>query len=392
MRSPRRFLTTLPCCAAILLSASAIAQVPGTAALDKVVTDFLAEHPDIPGIMVHLRSDALRLEWSGAAGVADRESGTPIRADQPARLASTTKTYVSAAILRLAERGRLDLDGPIARYLSGEVDAILRSDGYATDAIAVRHLLTHTGGIGDHLVDAFIEAIRTDRDREWTLSGTIAFMTEVSDPLGPPGAVFLYSDGGYILLGDIVQTVSGATLGRAVRDLLGFDALGLAATWWEVMEAAPPGVAPRIGQYLFDSNIRDWTPTFDLYGGGGLVATMPDIAKFYEALFEGRVFAEPTTLATMLTSIVPERGGPFSGGLGLGGYQYCHGIFASAHGGHTIFSHSGAWGTVGGYVPALDLAFGVSISVLDMDGRQNVLLQRLIDVLVATPAQGTEGA
>ena len=391
MLSARRFLTNLlSSCAAILMSASAIAQLPDTAALDKVVADFLAEHPDVPGIMVHLRSDALRLEWSGAAGVADRESRTPIRADQPARLASTTKTYVSAAILRLAEEGKLDLDGPIARYLSAEVDAILGSDGYATDAISVRHLLTHTGGIGDHLVDAFIEAVRTDRTREWTLRGTISFMVDVSDPLGPPGSVYRYSDGGYILLGDIVQNVSGTTLGAAVRDLLAFDALGLEATWWEVMEPDPPNIAPRIGQYLFDSNIRDWNPTFDLYGGGGLVATMPDIAKFYEALFEGRIFTETTTLATMLTSIVPERGGPFSGGLGLGGYQYCYGIFASEHAGHTIFGHSGAWGTVGGYVPALDLAFGVSISIVDPNGRQNTLLHRLIDVLVATPSRGRE--
>lgn len=383
MPSARRSPTTLlSFCAAVLLCASALAKVPDPTVLETVVTDFLAEHPDIPGIMVHLRSDMMGLRWSGAAGVADRESGTPIRADQPARLASTTKSYVAAAILRLAERGKLDLDGPIERYLSDGVDAILRSDGYATDQISVRHLLTHTGGIGDHLVDAFIEAIQTDRDREWTLRGTISFMTEVSGPLGPPGAVFLYSDGGYILLGDIVQTVSGTALGPAVRDLLRFDALGLRATWWEVMEPDPPHVAPRVGQYLFDSNIRDWQPTFDLYGGGGLVATMPEVAKFYEALFEGRVFTEPTTLATMLTSIVPERGGPFSSGLGLGGYQYCLGIFASEHAGYTIFGHSGAWGTVGGYVPALDLAFGVSISILDRNGRQNALLHRLIDELV----------
>ena len=77
----------------------------------------------------------------------------------------------------------------------------------------------------------------------------------------------------------------------------------------------------------------------------------------------------------------PERGGPFAGGLGLGPYQYCHGIFASEHAGYTIFSHPGARGTVGGYVPSLDLSFGVSISMLDMEGEQNTLVHRLIDVL-----------
>ena len=367
----------------ILLSPiAALADVPVEQKLQNVLTDFLEEHPEIPGIMVRLKSDEMGLEWTGAAGVADRESRIPIRPDPPARLASTTKTYVAAAILRLAEQQKLMIDDPIDRHLSKALNDLLRADGYRTDEITVRHLLTHTGGIADHLGDPYIEAITTDPMHDWSLHETIAFMTRVTDLLAPPGTQYLYSDSGYILLGGIVQQVSGTSLGTAIRDLLRFDELGLQATWWEVMEAEPADVEPRISQYLFDANTRDWHPSFDLFGGGGLVATMPDVAKFYESLFAGRVFANRATLATMLTPLIPERGGPFAGGLGLGPYQYCHGIFASEHAGYTIFSHPGAWGTVGGYVPALDLSFGVSISMLDTEGGQNTLLHRLIDVLV----------
>lgn len=331
-RSLRRLLAG---CAVMLLSPiAALADVPVEQKLQQVLTNFLEEHPEIPGIMVRLKSDEMHLDWRGAAGVADRESRIPIRPGQPARLASTTKTYVAAAILRLAEQQKLKLDDPIERHLSQ------------------------------------------------SLNETIAFMTRVTDPLAPPGTQYLYSDGGYILLGEIVRQVSGTSLATVVRELLRFDELGLRATWWEVMEADPADLEPRISQYLFDANTRDCNPSFDLYGGGGLVATMPDVAKFYESLFAGRVFANRATLATMLTPLIPERGGPFAGGLGLGPYQYCHGIFASEHAGYTIFSHPGAWGTVGGYVPALGLSFGVSISMLDMDGGQNTLLHRLIDVLV----------
>ena len=384
MPAARRSVRSLfaGCAVTLLLPGATLAEVPVERRLQSVLTDFLEEHPDVPGIMVRLKSDDLALDWTGAAGVADRESGTPLRPDQPARLASTSKTYVAAAILRLAEQQKLGLDDPIDRHLSNSLNDLLRSDGYRTGEITVRHLLTHTGGIADHLVDAFIESIMADPMQDWTLDGTIAFMTRVTDPLGAPGMQYQYSDGGYILLGHILQEVSGTSIGAAVRELLRFGELGLEATWWEVLEAEPEGLAPRVGQYLFDANTRDWNPSFDLYGGGGLVATMADVAKFYEALFAGRVFADSATLATMLAPVIPERGGPFSGGLGLSAYQYCHGIFASEYAGYTIFNHLGAWGTAGGHVPALDLSFGVSTSTIDTEGRTNMLLHRLIDVVV----------
>ena len=190
------------------------------------------------------------LDWMGAAGVVDRESGTPIRPDQPARLASTTKTYVAAAVLRLAEQGKLALDDAISSHLSKSLNGILQADGYRTGEITVRHLLTHTGGIADHLVDAFLNALVTDPMRDWSAEGIIAFMTGATDPLGPPGTRFLYSDGGYILLGDILRQATETSIGAAVRQLLRFEELGLQATWWEVMEPEPANVAPRVSQVL----------------------------------------------------------------------------------------------------------------------------------------------
>ncbi len=290
MRSPRRRPSLLLVgCSALLFTTASLADIPREQRLQIVLTDFLQERPTVPGIMVRLRSDTMGLDWMGAAGVVDRESGTPIRPDQPARLASTTKTYVAAAVLRLAEQGKLALDDAISSHLSKSLNGILQADGYRTGEITVRHLLTHTGGIADHLVDAFLNALVTDPMRDWSAEGIIAFMTGATDPLGPPGTRFLYSDGGYILLGDILRQATGTSIGAAVRQLLRFEELRLQATWWEVMEPEPANVAPRVSQYFFDADTRDWNPSFDLYGGGGLVATMPDVAKFYASLFAGRV-------------------------------------------------------------------------------------------------------
>ncbi len=73
-------------------TAASFADIPVELRLQNVLDDFLWEHPSVPGIMVRLKSDEIALDWMGATGIADRESGTPIRSDQPARLAITTKT------------------------------------------------------------------------------------------------------------------------------------------------------------------------------------------------------------------------------------------------------------------------------------------------------------
>ena len=97
---------------------------------------------------------------------------------------------------------------------------------------------------------------------------------------------------------------------------LDFAALGLDHTWWEVLEPAPTGLPDRAHQYYgrtFDN--VDLDASHDLYGGGGLVSTVGDVTRFFRALFDGRVFADPTTLDAMTT--VSDAGRAEGGALGL---------------------------------------------------------------------------
>ncbi|HEY0116993.1 MAG TPA: serine hydrolase domain-containing protein, partial [Allosphingosinicella sp.] len=98
--------------------------------------------------------------YGAAAGLADPAAGRPLTVETPLRIASNTKTFVAATILRLWEQRRIDLDAPIAPLLTPSLEAILRADGYATDRITVRHLLSHSGGLYDHGGDPrYIEAV-----------------------------------------------------------------------------------------------------------------------------------------------------------------------------------------------------------------------------------------
>ncbi len=222
----------------------------------------------------------------------------------------------------------------------------------------------------------------TIAQHHWTRTEQIQFLVDETDPPGAPGEVYKYSDTGYVLLGEIIERVSGKALGPVVRELLNYEKLGLNATWWEIVEPEPKSVAPRVSQYMNELKTNDWHASLDLYGGGGLVASVPDLAGFFKALFEGKVYENPATLALMKTTIIPEYKGPTFEWKTVGPTQYCMGLFAYSYADYTIFEHGGVWGTDGGYVPALDLAFAFGITQFNSWPYRYLLLHSLMDVVI----------
>lgn len=278
--------------------------------------------------------------FGAAAGPADPKQ-RPMTTDTPLRIASNTKTFVAATILRLHEQGRIDLDAPIAPLLDPALVRILEADGYRTGTITVRQLMSHSAGLYDQGSDPrFIKRVLADPDHRWTRAELVGLTTDYADPQSAPGTEFLYSDAGYILLGDIVERLTGKPLAAAVREQLGLDRLGLGATWWEIAEAAPAGAPARAHQYIDGVDATAVHPSFDLFGGGGLLMSARDLALFTAALFEGRVFDRPETLATMLEP------GPHRGAEG-----YRLGMIVRQADGREIYFHTGFWGTAAYYDP-----------------------------------------
>ncbi len=250
------------------------------------------------------------------------------------RLASITKTYVAATALRLWEDGKLDLETPIAHWLPASWMQRLTQDGYRPQQITVSHLLSHTSGLADHAqAKQFIDAIKRDPAGEWTRARDIARLVEWTDPVGSPGEKFSYSDTGYVLLGAIVEEIAGQDLPDAVRTQLKLDALGLSDTYWERYESA--GGRMRAHQVFEGDDTYAWNPTMDLFGGGGLVATPADVAAFFDALLEGRIFKRKQTLDRMRSSVGLPAGSPYRMGLFVYDLKGAEGI-----------GHSGFWGTL----------------------------------------------
>jgi D-alanyl-D-alanine carboxypeptidase len=298
-----------------------------------------------------IRSEALFVrtstwQWSGATGMADG-AARPMTPRHVFRIASVTKPYTAAAILRLMEMGRIDIAQPISTLISGQSADALRGDGYDPTRITVQHLLAHTSGIYDYAEDGkYVERVMSDPAHQWTRIEQINHAMTYGQPIDAPGGTYAYSDTGYVLLGEIIERQTGMSLARGVRSLVRFDRLGLRNTYWEQLEPKT-GNAPFARHYFGATDMTNANPSLDLFGGGGLISNVEDLSKFYRALVRGEVFDSRHMLAVMMSvSDAKRESGVHNNALTLvkvGRYQ--------------CWGHGGFWGQLVVHCPENDLTF-----------------------------------
>lgn len=339
------------------------------------------------GVALHVDSPSAGIRWEGAAGLADPAAGEAMTVSHPVRIASNTKTYVAAAVLRLWEDGRIGLDDPIEGHLPPELLGPLAAGGYRPDAITVRHLLTHTSGLDDHGNDRYAGRVVADPRHRWTRAEQLAICVEEGRRQGEPGQVYRYSDTGYVLLGEILERATGSDFAGAVWELVDREALGLRETWFETLEPAPGGVPARAHQFYGDVDVTGFDPSFDLWGGGGIVATVGDLARFTRALFSGRVFRRQETLETMLTTLDGLRAPEGADGTGVPPGAYRMGVWVLERDGLSLYRHTGFWGTTATWIPRLDLVVAATVNSREAGELREALVDGAID-LVATRAAG----
>lgn len=143
-------------------------------------------------------------------------------------------------------------------------------------------------------------------------------------------------------------------MGGAIRELVGFERLGLRHTWHETVELEPTDLPQLSHQYEGEVDIAGIDPSVDLWGGGGLMSTCRDLARFLRALLRGDVFHDPATLGEMTTLL---EGIPAAEEMAVGDDPSDAGmfIFRAEAGGETWWGHDGWWGTTVYTCPGLDL-------------------------------------
>lgn len=311
--------------------------------------------PSLPGIVATVDAPRIGLSWSGACGGVQR-GGEALTPDHAFRVASITKPFTSAVALRLFEQGRLDLFAPVASLLDSGTRQRLEAAGYQPRVISAYHLMTHGSGLRDHAGpdSGYDEAVLRDPAHVWTHDEQVALCMSLGGPLSRPGLQFSYSDTAYVILGDMLERVGGRPLHLMMRELLHFERLGLRSTHFERQESPPAGQL-RAGQYFESTDAATIDCSCDLSGGGGLVATTNELARFFRAACLGELFDHRQTQALALATpsllfTLPRDTlhAPLMRGRWIGDEpSWCHGGF---------------WGALAAYFPASDLSLALSFN------------------------------
>jgi D-alanyl-D-alanine carboxypeptidase len=253
--------------------------------------------------------------WSAALGRADVRTGRPMRAGDRIRIGSTTKTFTATVVLQLVAEHRIGLDDTVEDHLPGLIDR----HGYDGRRITVAQLLRHTSGLPDHT-----DALDWEHPEEWRAHDfTARELVALALERPRPERAWSYSTTNYVVLGMIVEKVTGRTAAReAERRIIG--PLGLRDTYWPGTARTIEGPHPRGYEWRTRGDRRALSDVTELNttvagAGGALVSTLADQNRFFAALLGGRLLP-PAQLALMRTTVAadPDRVWPGARyGLGL---------------------------------------------------------------------------
>ncbi|WP_117194134.1 serine hydrolase domain-containing protein [Rhizobium terrae] len=302
-------------------------------AIDAVIDEALAEKR-LVGTVVLMARDG-EIVHRRAAGLADRETGLPVRENTIFRLASVTKPIVTIAAMRLVEQGRIGLNDPVTKWLPDFRPKL--GDG-SEPVILIRHLLTHTSGLSYsfELEDGpYARANVSDGVDQPGLSLTENLKRIASVPLSfAPGTGWLYSVS-MDVIGGVIEQETGKRLGEAVAELV-MRPLGLSDTGFSVADrsrlAAPyidgspepkrMGETEKVralnGSVTFAPD-RIFDPASFHSGGGGMAGTAGDVLKVLETIRQGGApLLSRKTVEMMTTNQIGDLLEPARPGFGFG--------------------------------------------------------------------------
>ncbi|MFC7309202.1 serine hydrolase domain-containing protein [Streptomyces monticola] len=296
--------------------------------LDPAVLDAAIDNvhrAGMPGLFAEVR-DGDQV-WRGAAGVADVATGRPVTADMRHRVGSITKTFTAAAVLQRVESGQIGLDTPIGHYLPKLVP------GERGDAITVRMLINHTSGLAEYLPYAYssLKAFpaladtgpQSLDDNRFTRfhAGELIEMGVTAPAVGAPGATpGVYSNTNYLLLGQLLEQVTGTTAEQYItRNII--ERAGLRDT---ELPAGPYVDGPHSRLYEAWFGMREPPRDYSVYDmswvspAASLISTVTDLNSFYRMLLAGEIVS-PSSLAQMQRTgpVISQWGKTIDYGLGL---------------------------------------------------------------------------
>lgn len=295
-----------------------------------------------PGAVMAIRTP--EGSWVATIGHQDWDGTIPMAADVNQRIGSVTKTFTVTALMQLAEQGALSLDDPIEQYVPG----MPNGDATLYDLAAMR------SGIPSYTFDeSFEHTLFADPDYVWTPQSLVDLVKGV-EPMYPPGAKTFYSNTNTVLLGMVIEQVTGKPIDQVMQGQI-IEPLGLAATVFPTDASFPEphatGYTTQGTDDLKPVDATGWNPSWG-WAAGAMISDLDDLLVWGEALVTGEGLLSPEWQQRRLDSFdfdVPVYLGPDKAdapqsparayGLGLGLALGWYGHAGELPGYNTVVQH-----------------------------------------------------
>ncbi|MBA0047597.1 serine hydrolase domain-containing protein [Mycobacteroides sp. LB1] len=277
-----------------------------SAKLDTAINEVLASAA-VPGAIVGVWGP--KGTYVRTFGVANTTTREPMRPDFYHRIGSVTKTFTVTAVLQLVDEGKLGLDEPIAKYVAGVPGG---------NKITLRELARMQSGLFNYSMSlAFNRDLEADPRRHYSPQQLLDYAFAQPSNF-PPGQGYEYSNTNAVLLGQVVEKVSGKTLPAYVREHIAVP-LGLSHTSFPETNTIPDPHAQGYTQLtptgpLIDST--DWSPSWASWAGA-MVSTLEDLRIWVPALATGQLLKPATQEQRLQTAAMPPVPDDIRYGLGI---------------------------------------------------------------------------
>ena len=276
--------------------------------MENIVADTMSTY-HVPGVIVAVWVPG-KGTWIKGFGQSDVANGRGMSAEMPFRIGSLTKSFTATVILKLSDEGKLNLDDTIDKYIT---DPVIPNAGNIT----IRQLASMTSGLFNYTEDmTFLVAVSQDPLRVWAPKELVTYAIAHS-PYFAPGASYYYSNTNFILLGMIIEKVTGNSLASEIHDRIILP-LHLSDTSFATSSAMPSGSSH--GYAINDDGVSatDAT-TLDpslAWAAGANISTIYDLKKWIEAIGNGSLLSDASHTAQI--TWVDEPGSQLSKyGLGI---------------------------------------------------------------------------
>jgi CubicO group peptidase (beta-lactamase class C family) len=305
-----------------------------------------------------------RIIYAKGFGVANVETGQAVGPEMLFRVGSMTKMYTAAALVQLAEEGKLDLNAPIGRYLEGLPPRLA--------SVTAHQLLSHTAGLADgaSLFGPHDESALAAQVREYNDSHLFT----------DPGAIFSYANPGYVIAGHLVERLSGKPYSEAVKARV-LEPLGMTrSTFQPTLAMTYPFSVGHAGAPEQPATVlRPMEDNAAIWPAGFLFSSTTDLARFAIAFMhggriDGRQALSPGLVGRLASAVAPLRSQVENG-------SYGYGLMVREHRGVRLVEHGG---TMVGFASDFAMAPDQKVAVIVLANRRTHLMKTVDKALELT--------